>query len=93
VREVLIGGYKTFGEAARAARERLKISREEAAFNLNVTNKTLYHYELDITFTPPQIARRMVELYDAPWLRDLYYQLYLVGDTKTEKKTALAAAS
>lgn len=89
-------GYATFGEAARAAREntktpygRGKMSREEAAFNLRITNKTLYHYELNITPTPPDVARRMAELYQAPWLRELYYQIYLLG----EIKNAACAAS
>ena len=84
-----IAGFQTFGEAARAAREHAdtkmpyvrgkKMSREEAAFNLGVVNKTLYHYEFGITPTPPHIARRMAELYSAPWLRDLYFQMYLMG--------------
>ena len=85
--------YRSFGEAARAARECTKLSREAAAFNLGVTNKTLYHYELNVTFTPPQIAKRMTELYEAGWLRELYYQMFLLGDTRAEKKAALAAAS
>ena len=85
--------YVSFGEAARAAREHSRLSREEAAYNLNITNKTLYHYELNITFTPPQIAKRMTELYEAGWLRELYYQMFLLGDTRAEKKAALAAAS
>ena len=91
----MIIGYGSFGEAARTAREnakmpcgRRKMSREEAAFNLGVTNKTLYHYELNITPTPPGIARRMAELYEAPWLRELYYQVYLLGDIKKEAACA-----
>ena len=86
-------GYRSFGEAARAAREGAKMSREEAAFHLNISAKTLYNHELNITPTPPQVARRMAGLYESPWIRDVYYQLYLLGDAETEKKAALPAAS
>lgn len=58
------------------ARNQAGMSREEAAFQLHIGNRTLTNYEHQITVTPPEIALRMQEIYQDPTLTAKYCSEY-----------------
>lgn len=63
-------------EMFREARDRAELSRQEAAFQLHIGNRTLNNYEHGITITPPEIALRMGEIYHDPILTERYCSDY-----------------
>ena len=52
----------------RAARNAASLSREEAAHRLYVGSRTLADYELARTIAPPEVVKRMAEVYQEPEL-------------------------
>jgi len=54
------------------ARERTGMSREEAAFQLHIAPRTLAYYEAHERIPPPEVVRKMSEIYREPWMTQLY---------------------
>ncbi len=52
----------------RTARNAASLSREEAAHRLFIGSRTLADYESGRTIAPPDVAKRMAEVYDEPTL-------------------------
>lgn len=52
----------------RAARNAASLSREEASHRLFIGSRTLADYESGRTIAPPDVAKRMAEVYDEPTL-------------------------
>ncbi len=58
------------------ARNQVGLSRDEAAFKLHIGSRTLTNYEHQVTITPPEIALKMQEVYQAPTLTARYCSEY-----------------
>ena len=52
----------------RTARNKAKLTREEAAHRIYVGSRTLADYELGRTIAPPDVVMKMAEVYEEPTL-------------------------
>ncbi len=52
----------------RVARNKRRLSREEAAYRLYIGSRTLADYESGRTVAPPDVVMRMAEVYEEPTL-------------------------
>lgn len=52
----------------RTARNKAKLTREEAAHRIYVGSRTLADYELSRTIAPPDVVMKMAEVYEEPTL-------------------------
>ncbi|HBR33877.1 MAG TPA: hypothetical protein DD734_04525 [Firmicutes bacterium] len=75
--------FRSISEAIRFARMQANMTMEMAAWELGSTYPTLSRYELGKAETPPRVIRDMSKLYKAPWLCQVYFEMFFLGDPTT----------
>jgi transcriptional regulator with XRE-family HTH domain len=56
----------------RDTRKKVRLSIEEAAFQLHISTKTLLNYEHGASLPPPETVLAMSRLYREPWMTQVY---------------------